>query len=219
MRDEDGARRPRSLLAHGVASGRPGRGGPAGDLHRGAPGQGGDGCDAEQDRPQRRPRDRANHAHRLVSRGPCEESVLPVLARVADGASHGAQQAPRRGEWRASAAARGGAESRHAQPPRLPGPRARTGSRRPGAGQPGGIAAERHRRYDPRGRETDQARARRGEARADMPPTDDGPRRRRSSFIMPTIVRAKRVSATRFIPVAVKASLWWGVTAMVTKLL
>lgn len=43
--------------------------GHSGDLHRGAPSQGGDGCDAEQDRPQRRARDRADRAHRVVSGG------------------------------------------------------------------------------------------------------------------------------------------------------
>ena len=55
-------------------------GGHPGDLHRGPSGQGGDGRDAEQDRPQRRARDRADHAHRLVSRGACEEPGLPLLA-------------------------------------------------------------------------------------------------------------------------------------------
>ena len=108
-------------------------GGHTGDLHRGAPGEGGDGCDAEQDGPQRRARDRADHAHRLVSRGAREEPVLPLLACAADGAADGAQQATRRRERYAGAAARGRAEGRHAKPQRLPGAGARTGSRRPGA--------------------------------------------------------------------------------------
>lgn len=40
------------------------------------------------------------------------------------------------------------------------------------------------------------------------------PGHRRDSFIVPTFSRVRRRSVTRFIPVAVKASLLWGATAM-----
>ena len=40
-------------------------------------------------RPQRCARDRANHAHRLVSRGAREEPDLPILAGAADGPADG----------------------------------------------------------------------------------------------------------------------------------
>ena len=134
IRNGDGAGWPRGMLADGLAASGTDRGGDRGDLHRGAPGEGGDGCDAKQDRSQRRAWDRADHAHRLVSRGACEEPVLPLLARAADRATDGAQQAARRRERRAGAAARGRAEGRHAEPEELRGTGARTGRRRSGAG-------------------------------------------------------------------------------------
>ena len=55
-RSAAGADRPGGLLADGLASRWAARRRLAGDLHRDAPGQRGDEDDAEQDRPQRRPR-------------------------------------------------------------------------------------------------------------------------------------------------------------------
>src|SRR5215469_6602323 len=50
-----------------------------------------DGSDAKQDRSQRRAWDRADHAHRLVSCGACEDPVLPILACAAERATDGDQ--------------------------------------------------------------------------------------------------------------------------------
>ena len=87
-----GAHRPGSLLADGLAARRAARSGSAGDLHRDAPGQCGDEDDAEQDRPQRRPRAGADHAHGLVPAGSCQEPPVPAVALAAGGAAHGAQR-------------------------------------------------------------------------------------------------------------------------------
>ena len=54
------------------------------------------------------------------------------------------------------------------------------------------------------------------EGRPGRTPAHDDPRHRRDSFIMPTISWVRRPSVTRFIRVAVKASLLWGATAMAT---
>src|SRR3954467_11265583 len=89
------------MFADGLAapgafgSGDPGR------LHRGSPSESRHGCDAEQDRPQRRARYRADHAHWMVSRCAREKPVLPLLACLADGTPNGAEQATRRRERRA----------------------------------------------------------------------------------------------------------------------
>lgn len=37
-------------------------------------------------------RDRADHGHRVVSRGACQKPILPLLAGVADGGADGAEQ-------------------------------------------------------------------------------------------------------------------------------
>lgn len=87
MWNDDGARRPRSLLSVGVAAWRTYGGRYPGHLYRGTPGQGGDGRDAKQDRSQRRARARADHTHRLVSRGARQKPGLSLLACPADGAS------------------------------------------------------------------------------------------------------------------------------------
>jgi transposase len=50
-------------------------------------------------------RDRADHAHRVVSRSACQKPILPILAGAADGAADGAEQAARRREWHPCAAA------------------------------------------------------------------------------------------------------------------
>src|ERR1700749_4569472 len=124
MRNEDGAGWTGSVLADGLAPRRPYGGWHSGDLHRCTSGQGGDRRDAEQDGPQRRARDRADYAHRLVSRSSREEPVVPLLARTADREADGAQKAARCRERYTGVVARGWAEGWHAKPQRLPGSRA-----------------------------------------------------------------------------------------------
>jgi hypothetical protein len=101
--------------------------------------------------------------------------------------------------------ARGWTEGWHAKQQRLPSPRARTGSRRPGADEPSRVIAICHRGHDPGSRALDQARARRGGHRADVPATDDCarcrpadrvgvPRHHRPAGPLPKVARCRRPS-------------------------
>ena len=63
--------------------------------------------------------------HRVVSCGAREEPILSFLAGAAHGTADGTEQAARRRERCACAAARGRAESRRAEPQGVPGPGAR----------------------------------------------------------------------------------------------
>ena len=124
-----GAHRPGSVLADGLASRRIARRRPAGDLHRDAPGQCGDEDDAEQDRSQRCPRACADHAHRLVSAGACQEPAMPVMALAAGRPPHGAERDAYDRERGARHPARGRRQARHAVAHRLCRSRARAGRR------------------------------------------------------------------------------------------
>ena len=126
-----GARRPGGLLADGLAARRAARGRLAGDLHRDAPGQCGDEDDAQQDRPQRRPRAGADHAHGLVPAGPRQEPPVPAVAFAAGRTPHGAERDAIDRERGAGGPARGGRQARHARPRGLRRTRARTRRRRP----------------------------------------------------------------------------------------
>jgi hypothetical protein len=72
------------------------------NLYRDAAGEGRDGRHAQQNRPQRRPRARPDHAYRLVSGGACEEQSEPHMALAAGGAPGRSQRDAHHRECRAA---------------------------------------------------------------------------------------------------------------------